>query len=207
MHATIDWLVKCVEVAGAALVAGGVLIALFRVVRVPFMQHRPPLAALQIRLGLGMFLALGLEFQLASDVLRTAVAPTFDEIAQLAAIAGIRTALNFFLGREFVEGQRQIDAITAAHLDARATGPPATPRSGRPAATTTGQDCPSEGEADPPPGADSGDAPAKIGRRPLGEALRAAVKGPLWIPELPHDSIVRGAPAEPATRSVRRDTE
>jgi uncharacterized membrane protein len=42
----------------------------------------------RIRLGLGRYLALGLEFQLASDILSTAVAPTFEEIGKLAAIAG-----------------------------------------------------------------------------------------------------------------------
>ncbi|WP_234437855.1 DUF1622 domain-containing protein [Streptomyces sp. WM6368] len=46
----------------------------------------------KIRLSLGRFLVLGLEFQLAGDVLRTAVAPGFTEIGQLAAIAAIRTS-------------------------------------------------------------------------------------------------------------------
>ncbi|PSL57406.1 uncharacterized protein DUF1622 [Saccharothrix carnea] len=46
-----------------------------------------------VRLSLGRFFVLGLEFQLAVDILRTAVAPSFEEIGQLAAIAAIRTAL------------------------------------------------------------------------------------------------------------------
>lgn len=50
-----------------------------------------------VRLRLGRWLALALEFLLAADILRTAVAPTWSEIGQLAAIATIRTALNFFL--------------------------------------------------------------------------------------------------------------
>ena len=62
-----------------------------------------------IRLDLGRFLALGLEFQLAADILRTAIAPTFTQLAQLAAIAAIRTALNFFLGREIREEREEID--------------------------------------------------------------------------------------------------
>ena len=49
------------------------------------------------RLRLGRWLSLALEFQLAADILKTAVAPTWDEIGQLAAIAVLRTALNFFL--------------------------------------------------------------------------------------------------------------
>ncbi len=62
-----------------------------------------------IRLRLGRFLALGLEFQLAGDVLRTAIAPSFTEIGQLAAIAAIRTALNYFLAREIHEERAEIE--------------------------------------------------------------------------------------------------
>jgi len=57
----------------------------------------------RLRLGLGRSLALALELLLAADILRTAVDPTWDEIARLAAIAGIRTGLNFFLRRELVQ--------------------------------------------------------------------------------------------------------
>ncbi len=46
------------------------------------------------------YLALGLEFALAADILRTAIAPSWRDIGQLAAIATLRTALNFFLERE-----------------------------------------------------------------------------------------------------------
>jgi uncharacterized membrane protein len=53
-----------------------------------------------VRLLLGRFLAVGLEFQLASDILGTAVSPSFTEIGKLGAIATIRTALNYFLAKE-----------------------------------------------------------------------------------------------------------
>lgn len=68
-----------------------------------------------VRLRLGRWLALALEFLLAADILRTAVAPTWSEIGQLAAIATIRTALNFFL-------QLEID-----RAEQRKSAPPATP--------------------------------------------------------------------------------
>ncbi|HET9433205.1 MAG TPA: DUF1622 domain-containing protein, partial [Chitinophagaceae bacterium] len=44
--------------------------------------------------------AVSLELLLGADVLATAVAPTWDEIGKLAAIATIRTVLNFFLEKE-----------------------------------------------------------------------------------------------------------
>jgi uncharacterized membrane protein len=74
-----------------------------------------------VRLDLGRFLALGLEFQLGADILRTAVAPTFAELAQLATIAAIRTALNFFLGLEIKEQRELVQADQAAV--ARMDGP------------------------------------------------------------------------------------
>jgi uncharacterized membrane protein len=58
-----------------------------------------------VRLSLGRWLALALEFELAADILRTAVAPTWNEIGQLAAIIVLRTALNYFLQREFETSQ------------------------------------------------------------------------------------------------------
>lgn len=54
----------------------------------------------EIRLKLARWLAVALEFELAADILRTAVAPTWDEIGKLAAIATLRTLLNYFLERE-----------------------------------------------------------------------------------------------------------
>jgi uncharacterized membrane protein len=67
----------------------------------------------EIRLRLGRWLAVALEMLLGADILRTAVAPTWSEIGQLAAIAAIRTALNFFL-------QREIDAAQARRSPQRA---------------------------------------------------------------------------------------
>jgi uncharacterized membrane protein len=51
-------------------------------------------------LHLARWLLLGLEFMLAADLVRSAVAPTWDDVGKLAAIAGIRTVLGFFLGRD-----------------------------------------------------------------------------------------------------------
>ena len=55
---------------------------------------------------MGRYLVLGLEFQLGSDILSTAVAPTIAEIKILAAIVVIRTVLNYFLSKE-IERERE----------------------------------------------------------------------------------------------------
>jgi uncharacterized membrane protein len=65
-----------------------------------------PVAYEHVRLLLGRFLAVGLEFQLGADILATAVSPTFDDIGMLGAIAAIRTLLNYFLAQEIERAER-----------------------------------------------------------------------------------------------------
>ncbi len=52
------------------------------------------------------WILLGLEFALAADLVRTAVAPNWDDIAKLAVIATIRTMLNYFLAKDIAEFDR-----------------------------------------------------------------------------------------------------
>ncbi len=53
------------------------------------------------------WLVAGLTFQLAADIIGTAFAPSWDEIGQLAAIAVIRTFVNFFLERDLAEEEKR----------------------------------------------------------------------------------------------------
>jgi uncharacterized membrane protein len=46
------------------------------------------------------WIIIALEFALAADIVDTAITPTWNDIGQLAAIAAIRTGLNFFLSRD-----------------------------------------------------------------------------------------------------------
>jgi uncharacterized membrane protein len=121
LAAVVSVLVRLVEAAGAAVIAVGAAIAFALFVK--SLVQRDPRGFVRVRLLLGRFLALGLEFQLASDVLRTAVAPSFAEIGQLAAIAAIRTGLNYFLAKEIAEERRQLES----EAPAAAVPPPAQP--------------------------------------------------------------------------------
>ena len=67
-------------------------------------------------LGLARWLLLGLEFMLAADIVRTAIAPTWDDIGMLGAIALIRTFLNYFLERDLENAARE--ATTPAEVEA-----------------------------------------------------------------------------------------
>jgi uncharacterized membrane protein len=99
--AAVQWLRLGVEAIGASVIAFGIASAVatfFRRVRA-----RDPRHMQTARHILAHYLAIALEFQLAADILSTAVAPSWDQIGKLAAIAIIRTALNFFLTREMRE--------------------------------------------------------------------------------------------------------
>ncbi|MBV1854736.1 DUF1622 domain-containing protein [Catellatospora tritici] len=120
----VDLLVKLVEFAGALVIFVGATVAFAQFVNAAIRIRRTE-SFVPIRLGLGRFLALGLEFQLAGDILRTAIAPTLREIGELAAIAAIRTALNFFLNREIKEERAEIAAAGSPRLNPSADlGPP-----------------------------------------------------------------------------------
>ena len=69
----------------------------------------------EIWVRFAIWLLLGLEFELAADVVRSAIAPTWTAIGQLGAIAAIRTALNYFLERDISEfSGEQASASTPA---------------------------------------------------------------------------------------------
>ncbi|MQA33189.1 DUF1622 domain-containing protein [Modestobacter roseus] len=103
----VNVLVVIVEACAALVIIVGALWAFGRFVWVAVRQ-RDDRSFVSVRLTLGRFLLLGLEFQLASDVLRTAVAPSFEELGKLAIVATIRTALNWFLGKEIAEERQQV---------------------------------------------------------------------------------------------------
>jgi uncharacterized membrane protein len=95
------YLAAGVEGIAALIIGLGVLEAAWSVLKLYFARPRAPEDQKSgLRLRLGRWLAIGLEFELAADILRTAIAPTWDEIGKLAAIAALRTLLNFFLARE-----------------------------------------------------------------------------------------------------------
>jgi uncharacterized membrane protein len=106
-------LATIVEGVGVLIVAVAVVVAVGRYLLSLF-GHERPFPPEALRLELGRSLALALEFLLGADILRTAVEPTWDEIARLAAIAAIRTALNFFLQREIAREAAQHEAGRSA---------------------------------------------------------------------------------------------
>lgn len=90
-----------IEAMAALVIAFASLQAAWHGMRLFLIHPREPEERkTEIRLRLGRWLSLAFEFLLAADILLTAIAPTWNEIGKLAAIATLRTLLNFFLERE-----------------------------------------------------------------------------------------------------------
>lgn len=116
----VQWLRLGVEIIGAALVAVGVVVAIIHLCRSAWTHRAARFTS--TRLTLARYLALALEFQLGADILSTAVAPSWEQIGKLGAIAVIRTGLNFFLSREMSEEQEMIEDEKRTVRGSPATG-------------------------------------------------------------------------------------
>jgi len=103
------WLKLLVETLGAIIIGVGIIATAYVFLR-SLGSHRTE-SYDRIRLTFARFLALALEFQLAADILGTAVAPSWDQIGRLAVIALVRTFLNYFLSREMKEEQESIARV------------------------------------------------------------------------------------------------
>ena len=88
-----------VEILAAVVIGGSILKTLLTY----FIPIKKRYTAEQVRVQFGSAVAIALELLLGADVLATAVAPSWNDIGQLTAIAILRTALNYFLSKELKE--------------------------------------------------------------------------------------------------------
>ncbi len=93
------YLSSSVEILASIVIAIALLRFVYRYV-VNFTKTNVETVNQHIRIQFGSSLTIALELLLAADILATAIAPTWDDIGKLAAIAALRTALNYFLERE-----------------------------------------------------------------------------------------------------------
>ena len=104
----VNYLAVGAEIAAALVIASAVIRSIFTYLRQFFSRSKQHYDATEsIRIKLGRVLTLGLEFTVASDILRTAVAPTRQDILNLGAIVLLRTLLNYFLEGEIRQAEQR----------------------------------------------------------------------------------------------------
>ena len=94
------YVAQLIELMAAIIICYSSVKAMLQFIKDSSSKTNNYLPDISIRLNLGKSLAIALELLLGADILKTAIAPTWNEIGQLAAIAALRTALNYFLERE-----------------------------------------------------------------------------------------------------------
>ena len=104
VHAFVDQLAKALELAGVAIIVGGVLLASLRFIRDGTRAGDWQTAFPHYRSNIGRGILLGLELLVGADIISTITAPlTFESVGLLAGIVLIRTFLSFSLETE-IEG-------------------------------------------------------------------------------------------------------
>jgi uncharacterized membrane protein len=105
-----EWLVYLTERAvilinGAALavVIYGTVEAFVAAIRIIVAGRLSEEERSLVWLEFGRWLVAGLSFQLAADIIETSISPSWEDIGRFAAIAVIRTFLNFFINRDMGE--------------------------------------------------------------------------------------------------------
>ncbi len=92
-----DVTVSICQLLAMLVILIGVLRALYVYVKDIWCNKRALEAIAESRLETGHAFSLGLAFLIGASILKSIIAPTWNDIGQLTAIIGIRTALNYFL--------------------------------------------------------------------------------------------------------------
>lgn len=99
-----------ISIISLAIVTYGTLIAVIAFIRNEIGRFTGTYSGLNIRrlrATFGTYLLLGLEFLIASDILKTVLEPGLNELAILGGIVVLRTVLSVFLNREIRELQAE----------------------------------------------------------------------------------------------------
>jgi uncharacterized membrane protein len=94
------YLAGAIETIAALLIGFASLQCVVTTARLILRRRATTAAKEEVRLQFGLWLSLAIEFELAADILRTTIAPSWEEIGKLAAIVVLRTVLNYFLQTE-----------------------------------------------------------------------------------------------------------
>jgi uncharacterized membrane protein len=100
-----------VEIAAALTIAYGAVEAIYGVLGTAFSEKANVGRRKAVWIRFAVWLLLGLEFELASDIIRTTIAPSWTQIGQLASIGLIRTFLNFFLEKDLDKYGQKMEEV------------------------------------------------------------------------------------------------
>jgi uncharacterized membrane protein len=114
VHAAASYVGLALDTAAVLLVAAGAVVAAGRTLCMAVGRPGKVITGRAILVGFGLWLVAALTFQLGSDIVDTTVTPTWDELGRLAAVAGIRTFLTYFLDRDLERARKELHGEASA---------------------------------------------------------------------------------------------
>jgi uncharacterized membrane protein len=91
------WVVSVCQLMALFVISTGIVKALFIYLKQSLIQSKTATAFQESRLQMGYSFSLGLGFLIGASILKTTIAPTWNDIGQLAAVIALRTVLNYLL--------------------------------------------------------------------------------------------------------------
>lgn len=106
-----EQLVLWIDVIALAVIAFGTAQAVVGMLRIAFTRATAH-ARREVWMHYARWLIAGLTFQLAADIIETSITTDWEAIARVAAVALVRTFLNYFLEKDFNELREREGAET-----------------------------------------------------------------------------------------------
>jgi len=101
LHNIINAVSFSLNIIGALITIWGILVSLFEFLKKEFSDRSKVIQLNEaIRIKLGSYLVLALEFFIAGDIVKTIITPTWESLGILGAIVVIRTILSYFLTKD-----------------------------------------------------------------------------------------------------------
>lgn len=111
LRVVIDAISFALNIVGALITIWGTLIALYAFIRKELLKRSEAVRLNDsIRIKLGSYLVLALEFFIAADIVRTIITPTWEGVGILGVIVAIRTVLSYFLTKDLKDYSKQEEA-------------------------------------------------------------------------------------------------
>ena len=100
-HNVVNAVSFSLNIIGALITIWGILVALFAFLKKELSLKEDCIKCNEtIRIKLGSYLVLALEFFIAGDIIKTIITPTWQGLGILGAIVIIRTILSYFLNKD-----------------------------------------------------------------------------------------------------------
>ena len=100
-----NYIALVLDAIAVLVIVVGAIETLFGMVLMMDKRHPADPNKRGIYIRFAQWLVVALTFQLAADIVKTTVAPSWDDIGRVAAIAVIRTFLTYFLDRDLERAQ------------------------------------------------------------------------------------------------------